>query len=242
MQLFISDIHLSPQQPELSTLFQAFLKQHSDPEFKIYILGDLFDIWLGDDFSTQFYQDDIEAIKTCAEQGSQLYLMHGNRDFLMGDELCKSTGLTLISDPYTIIINGTNIVLCHGDQLCTDDVSYQQFRATIQNENWINDFLAKTPQERLAIAEHFRNESKRLSQEKTADITDVNQQAVCDFMQQHETTSLIHGHTHRPQQHTFELNNKQATRWVLGDWHADHAKYLVLSDAQTMHLETFRSL
>ena len=241
MHLFISDLHLSPQKPELSQLFQAFLKQHSGPEFTIYILGDLFDMWLGDDFSQQYYPTDISAIKHSTDAGTKIYLMHGNRDFLMGDELCKTTGMTLIPDPYSIAINGTDIVLCHGDLLCTDDESYQQFRATIQNKTWINEFLAKTPHERLAIAEHFRQESARQSKEKTTVIMDVNQQAVYKFMQQHKTTCLIHGHTHRPQQHTFELDTKEATRWVLGDWHADHAKYLVLSDAQTMHLETFSS-
>ena len=239
-QVFISDLHLSPQKPELSQLFQAFLSQHSGPQFTIYILGDLFDIWLGDDFSSQFYQADIHAIKNCTDQGSQLLLMHGNRDFLVGDDFANSCGITLLKDPTLIELHGQATLLCHGDLLCTDDTGYQQFRSDIQNDAWISEFLAKSPQERLQIAEHFRKESSKLSKEKSDMIMDVNQQAVKDLMSQHGITQLIHGHTHRPNKHEFTVNNSRHIRWVLGDWHPSHAQYLCVTD-HDINLEYFKT-
>ena len=165
--------------------------------------------------------------------------MHGNRDFLVGDEFAQSCGITLTQDPTTITLNGKTTLLAHGDLLCTDDIGYQKFRADIQNKTWINEFLAKSPQERLQIAEHFRQESGRLSKEKSNEIMDVNQQAVCDFMSKHHASQLIHGHTHRPNIHEFMINGAPQTRWVLGDWHPDHAQYLSVSNNQ-ISLKTFK--
>jgi len=238
--VFIADLHLSPYKPELSRLFQDFIAKHSGPEFTLYILGDFFDIWLGDDYSMQFYQSDIAALQACRQHGSKIYLMHGNRDFLVGQAFAESTGITLLKDPTLIKLHDQTTLLTHGDQLCTDDIEYQAFRTQIQNETWINDFLSKPVDERLKIAEHFRTESKRLSQEKSDAIMDTNQHAIETLMAQHQATQLIHGHTHRPKQHSFDDNGQTITRWVVGDWHADHAQILVSSE-KTLTLTTFKS-
>ncbi len=214
--------------------------KHSSPECTIYILGDFFDIWLGDDYSMQFYLDDINALQACQDKGCKIFFMHGNRDFLVGQTFAHTTGITLLNDPTLISLRGQTTVLTHGDQLCSDDVDYQKFRAHIQNENWVNDFLAKSVEERLQIADHLRKESKRLSQEKSEVIMDTNQETIETFMQQHRATQLIHGHTHRPNQHSFILEGNSMTRWVVGDWHTDHAQVLIASE-EKIALSTFKS-
>lgn len=228
--IFISDLHLSPHKPELSKMFTTFLSQYSGSGYNVYILGDLFDIWIGDDYSMQFYQNEISALKNCHAEGTRLFFMHGNRDFLIRDEFVASTGGELLTDPTIIELQGVPTLLTHGDQLCTDDIGYQQMRSIIQNPNWINDFLAKPVEERLQLADNVRKQSREAGKLKSDEIMDTNQQAVESFMAEHGVTQLIHGHTHRPNKHEFQLNGSLATRWVLGDWHADHAQYLVVSD------------
>ncbi len=238
--IFIADLHLSPHKPELSRLFQKFIAKHSSPECTIYILGDLFDVWLGDDYSPQFYQSDLAALQACQKKGCQVFLMRGNRDFLLGQAFADRAGITLLNDPTLISLHGQVTLLTHGDQLCTDDVDYQKFRATIQSKDWASEFLAKPAAERLQIADHLRKESKRLSQEKNQVIMDANQKAIEGLMRQHHVTQLIHGHTHRPNKHNFTLGDTPVTRWVVGDWHADHAQVLIATK-EGIFLTTFKS-
>lgn len=238
--IFISDLHLAPHRPALTALFQAFLAQHSGPQFCIYILGDLFDLWLGDDYSSQFYQAEKEGLLAAQRQGTQLFFMPGNRDFLVGETFAASAGLCLLKDPTLITLQNEPIILCHGDQLCTDDVSYQAMRTAFQNAAWIKEFLSKPIEQRLQFAKQVREESYKQSQLKSAEIMDANPLTVERFMAEQGVLRMIHGHTHRPRVHQHHVAGRTAQRWVLGDWHDDHAQY-VFADDTTIELRTFQA-
>jgi UDP-2,3-diacylglucosamine hydrolase len=224
-QLFISDLHLSDQQPELAQALFALLKQKKSQIDELYILGDFFEIWLGDDALTpiatqvqSFFEEELNGI--------QIYLMHGNRDFLMGEAWAKSLGATLLPEGFEIEVAGQKAILCHGDHLCTDDVGYQAFKQQVRNPAFIDAFLAKTIEERTAIAKEMREGSQAAQSEKSMDIMDVNLSAVEDYAKSADTSLIIHGHTHRPQVHTKDAY----ARIVLGDWCKDHAYILEAND------------
>ncbi len=217
--LFIADIHLGKEQPQISEQFVHFLQNEAASARALYILGDLFEVWIGDDAVQPEHEPALTALKTLTTRNVPVYVMRGNRDFLMADGFEALTGCHLIDDPTTIDLYGKNTLLMHGDTLCTDDVKYQDFRATTRNPAWQTWFLGMTEQERLAFAQKVRQESQSQSQQKTAAIMDVSQRAVFEIMRDRNVTHLIHGHTHRPAIHSFEMGGQTAQRIVLGDWY-----------------------
>lgn len=223
--LFISDLHLSDERPEITALFLFFLQNDAAKADALYILGDLFEVWLGDDAVLPAYQPVMEGIRTLTKSGVPVYFMHGNRDFLIGKDFARQIGCRLLPDPTVIDLNGSRTLLMHGDTLCTDDVEYQRFRTQVRNPNTQHQFLALPLSERIAVANSYREESRERSRNKANEIMDVNQKTVIDAMRQHGVYRLIHGHTHRPAIHRFTLDHHTAQRIVLGDWYT-HASIL----------------
>lgn len=215
---FISDVHLSVKREDISKRFVSFLERQLDDAEQLYILGDLFDLWLGDDLSPEYYISQLNALRHVVEKGVSVSIMHGNRDFLAGKEFIAQLGCTFINDPLVIDLYGTTTVLTHGDMLCTDDVDYQAFRKEIRKPEAQSAFLSLSPQERIAAAHKYREESISQTAKKSSEIMDVNQDSVAQFMTEHRVKQLIHGHTHRPNKHEFILNENPAVRWVLSDW------------------------
>ncbi len=218
--LFISDLHLSEDQPHITRLFLNFVRTTAPKAETLYILGDLFEYWAGDDDrNTPFHQQIINAIREVGEQGTPVFIMHGNRDFLMDDNMMKDSHATLLTDPTLIDLYGTPTLLTHGDILCTGDVQYQQFRQQVRHPSWRNNFLAQPLEARKAQIEKLRKMSEDQKQSKAMDIMDVNQEAVSDMFRSHHYPRMIHGHTHRQKHHLHEVDGKTCERWVLGDWH-----------------------
>ena len=226
---FISDLHLSAEQPALIQLFTHYSQHKATEADALFILGDMFEVWLGDDMILPEYQVAIDAIKIITSQGIPVYVMYGNRDFLMREHFEVMTGAQLINDPTIIDLYGTPTLLMHGDTLCTDDIEYQEFRTMVRGDKWQDVFLAKTPDERLAIAREYREKSKSATQSKKNEIMDVNQQEVEQVMTNYQVTRLIHGHTHRPDTHHFKLKDKEVSRVVLADWN-ESGSYLTCDD------------
>lgn len=227
--LFIADLHLSKEQPETLRLFLSFLQGPAARADALYILGDLFEAWLGDDLVLPEYQSTVDALRQLTASGVTVYVMHGNRDFLLGEKFAATTGCTLLNDPTVIDLYGTPTLLMHGDLLCSDDLAYQQLRTQLRDEKWIAQFLTRTPQERIAIAQKLREQSKAETSYKAEAIMDVNAITVSDYMQQYGVTRLIHGHTHHPAVHEHGVGK---TRYVLGDWHGDHAMVLECNETK----------
>jgi UDP-2,3-diacylglucosamine hydrolase len=217
---FIADLHLRPEQPDMVALFVKFLQEQSlDPDLDaLYILGDLFEAWIGDDFVPPGIDAAVNAISQLTNSGIGTYFMHGNRDFLIGDAFAAQTGCQLLSEYHVMDLYGTPTLLMHGDLLCTDDMDYMNFRHMVRNPKWQQDFLAKTVPERIAIAQAARQESLQKTQQLTSEIMDVNQDTVTQTMLKWQVPQLIHGHTHRPAIHELTINGGPAKRIVLGDW------------------------
>ena len=210
----ISDLHLQEKRPELTKAFKKFLISHAANVDSLYILGDLFEAWIGDDFENDFILEVKSELKKYSSLGKKIYLMHGNRDFLLGEKFCEEIGGFLLDDPTTIKINNFEITLMHGDSLCTDDLDYQSFRTVVRDEKWQIDFLEKEISERIELAQNLREVSKIENKDKDHQIMDVNIMAVNEIFQRFKNNILIHGHTHRPKIH----EEKYGTRYVLGDW------------------------
>lgn len=221
MIYFISDLHLSPQTPGIFGCFKRFLSAlPATPETQLFILGDLFEAWVGDDdLSDPFNQSVAKALSAATTTGISVSVMHGNRDFLLGEDFAAFTGIHLLSDPYVLSTPEWQFVLSHGDALCTDDLAYQQFRQQVRSPQWRSAFLAKPLAERLEIARQLREASESGKQGKTAEIMDVNPVETEDFLRQHGYATFIHGHTHRPAQHDHIVDGIHVERWVLSDWH-----------------------
>ncbi len=217
--LFISDLHLSGDRPDITALFIAFLKEEARQAEALYILGDLFEAWLGDDMVLPEYAGAIASMKALSNSGVPVYAMHGNRDFLLGEEFAAMSGATLLDDPTVIDLYGQPTLLLHGDTLCTDDVRYQQFRAMVRDPAWQQEILSHSPAERLALARQYRELSQTETGNKAEDIMDVNQHAVEQLMRNKDIYRMIHGHTHRPAIHDFTIGSQAAQRIVLGDWY-----------------------
>ena len=211
---FISDIHLSEDTPHLTNAFKTFLNESRETCTHLFILGDLFEIWIGDDDDNSFNQDIKKALLDFTTDGPKTFLMHGNRDFLIGEAFANEVGISILSDPYTLDINGMKTVLSHGDFLCTDDTDYIEFRNKVRSKEWQKDFLSKTIDERNEIANSLRSDSKNATSEKALEITDVNLETVNKFIKEHNPDIFIHGHTHRPKIHQHNTTK----RIVLGDW------------------------
>jgi UDP-2,3-diacylglucosamine hydrolase len=217
--LFISDLHLDPQRPAITRLFLDFLEQRGRSAECLYILGDLFEVWIGDDEDSALASAVCAGLRDCAGSDTPVYVMHGNRDFLLGRDFAAASGCMLLADPSVIDLYGQVTLLMHGDQLCTDDTEYLAFRDMVREPQWQQAFLARPLAERRQIARQLRETSIEKTQGKPESIMDVNQQTVVDTMERHAVQRLIHGHTHRPAVHELTVNGKPAQRLVLGDWY-----------------------
>ncbi len=225
--LFISDLHLSAQRPALTGLFVDFLERRAARARQLYILGDLFDAWIGDDDDP--LPEVRVALQRLTRQGTRCALMHGNRDFLIGRRFARATGCALIRDPCRIRLGDEPILLMHGDLLCSDDLAYQRFRRRVRNPAVQRLFLWSPLQRRRRIAAAYRQRSGEAMAGKSAEIMDVNNGAVSTRMRRFGVRRLIHGHTHRPQDHAFALEGQPAIRQVLSDWQEDRGESLVYS-------------
>ncbi|HEX5391991.1 MAG TPA: UDP-2,3-diacylglucosamine diphosphatase [Rhodocyclaceae bacterium] len=228
--LFISDLHLHPSRPGATVLFQQFLSDVARDKRAddIYILGDLFDSWAGDDdLSDPFNAQMCTNLCRCAAGGVRLHFIPGNRDFLVGSAFAQATGMTILSEPIVKDIAGTPTLLLHGDLLCTDDAEYQQFRSTVRGEAWQQDFLGQPLAQRKAIIEGLRSRSEAEKQVKSMAIMDVNATAVADAFRAYKVARMIHGHTHRQAEHRLQIDGRDCIRWVLGDWHEDAGNALL---------------
>ena len=229
--LFISDLHLDPQRPQILALFTRFLDNLNTGETEaLYILGDLFEAWIGDDEDAPAYQAISERLRAVSERGIALQLRHGKRDVLLGPTVAARSGANLIEDPACIDLYATPTLLMHGDTLCIDDCEYQAFRRRVRDPDWQRQFLDLPLAERRRMAAGLRETSREQSAGKRPGIMDVNAQAVAQAMREAGVQSLIHGHTHRPGIHEFTLNGRSAQRIVLGDWY-DQGSVLEVSAA-----------
>lgn len=212
--LFISDCHLDPERPRIATALTRFLEQRAPPASRLYILGDLFEVWLGDDDPVVDQQPVIDALRRLASR-IPVFFMAGNRDFLLGQDFATRIGLHLLEEPQHLQLGDQRVLLIHGDTLCTDDHDYQQFRSMVRTSAWQAEFLAQPLAERQRIAARLRTDSSAAMAQKSPDIMDVNPQAVLDCFEQNEVDSIVHGHTHRPAVHQYTPGLQ---RLVLGDW------------------------
>lgn len=224
--LFISDLHIALDKPEITRRFIDFLKQRANRASALYILGDLFDAWIGDDDFTPPGQTLRAQLNALTASGTQVYLQTGNRDFLLGERFSRDTGVRLLGDYAVIDLFGEPTLLTHGDLLCTDDLPYQEFRKLSRTGEWQRSVLSKPLWLRLLAARWYRLRSFWHKRKKSAEIMDVNQETVMKVMQEHGCFRLIHGHTHRPALHQFELLGRTAKRFVLADWKKDAAEVL----------------
>lgn len=224
--LFISDLHLSFDKPQITRHFVHFLQTKAKQAKVVYILGDLFDAWVGDDDFTSPNAQIRRELKQLTDSDVQIYLQRGNRDFLIGERFAKETGVTLLDDYAVIELNGERTLLTHGDLLCSDDIAYQAFRVKSRSLEWQQNVLSKPLLLRLLVARWYRICSFWHKQKKSTDIMDVNQTTVETIMTQHDCTRLIHGHTHRPALHEFMLNGQKVQRFVLSDWNNDGGNVL----------------
>ncbi len=217
--VFASDLHLEPRRPGSIEQFTAFCERVAREADRLYVLGDLFEAWIGDDDDDAELKPILAAMRSVADRGVACFFMHGNRDFLVGEGFAEATGCRLMDEFETIEAHGRRILLTHGDLLCTDDERYMQLRATIRDPAWRAEFLAKPLAERRGIAEQLRDLSKTETADKAEQIMDVNQGAVEQVMREHGVAELLHGHTHRPAIHRFTLDGEPVQRVVLGDWY-----------------------
>lgn len=219
MITFISDLHLAPDLPGVTRLFQHFLHTQGAQSQALYILGDLFDHWVGDDQLEAPYPRSIASqLQELAQKGCHIGILHGNRDFLLGEAFCQAAGAQLLTDPYVLSVPTWQFVLTHGDGLCTDDQDYQHFRQQVRSPAWQHDFLARPLAERLALAQGLRQQSRNTKESKPDYLMDVNGGATDDFLRDHGYATLIHGHTHRPDRHDHLVDGIHCERWVLADW------------------------
>ena len=232
--LFISDLHLAGERPAANEQFFRFLRDEAARGDALYVLGDLFEYWAGDDELTDSKGDPLafevaSNLRTLSSRGVQILLMHGNRDFLIGPGFCAAAGARLLADPSVIQVENSPVVLLHGDTLCTEDHDYQAWRRTARSAEWQREFLAKPLTERRDVILGLREKSKAVIQAKPAEIMDVNTGAVRDAFRVHGVRRMIHGHTHRPARHELEIDGARCERWVLPDWYG-RGGYLALDD------------
>ncbi len=218
MILLISDLHLEQQRPDITRAFVHFLQTRARQAEALYILGDFFEVWVGDDAMGSFQHEIASALRELADSGTRLYLMHGNLDFMLGQGFCQLAGCTLLSDPCRVSFNGESVLLMHGDSLCTSDAAYMRMRRLLRNplSLWLLRHLPLA--KRHALARKLRKESQLQTRQKAASIIDVTPSEVPRLMAKYGVRTLIHGHTHRPASHTLEVNGQTAQRIVLGDW------------------------
>jgi UDP-2,3-diacylglucosamine hydrolase len=218
--LFISDLHLSSGRPQINRSFFGFLEREARSADALYILGDLFEYWAGDDdLSDSFNATVVAALAGLVGSGVPSYLMHGNRDFVIGDAFAHASGVTLLPDPKLLNLYGQRVLLMHGDTLCTLDQEYQAFRREARSETWIRNLLRQPLAERKAAIEALRRKSEQEKRGKPAEIMDVAPAEVEAALRRHGYPRLIHGHTHRPARHVHTVDGHVCERWVLADWY-----------------------
>jgi len=247
MILLIADLHLSPDLPKITCAFKVFLQTQAVKADKLFILGDFFNYWLGDDAISEFEQDIAQSLANVAQNGTKVYLMHGNRDFLIGEQFCKLAKCELIFEPYLLQVQPQqpqqpqkkiqNILLMHGDVLCTKDVGYLRMRKILRNK-LVLTLLKHTPLKlRQKLAQTLRGQSKKRTRYKNSNITDVTSDAVIAIMNKFNVKTLIHGHTHRANIHNLIIDKKNAQRIVLGDWRPN--TYYALITQNNIELKFF---
>ncbi|GGE44510.1 UDP-2,3-diacylglucosamine hydrolase [Halopseudomonas oceani] len=235
--LFISDLHLEAQRPDITRAFLRLLETRAPQFDALYILGDFFEVWLGDDTIDELGREVAAALARLTKHGTKVYLMHGNRDFLLGRRFCRAARCTLLRDPTTVELNGERVLLMHGDSLCTDDLGYMRMRRWLRNPA-SRFILRNLPQStRHKLGRKLRDESQARTRMKSAEITDVNLGAVAHTMRAKGVHTLIHGHTHRPAIHDLMIDGQPAQRIVLGDW--DKAGWALEVDENGKRLESF---
>jgi UDP-2,3-diacylglucosamine hydrolase len=218
--LFVSDLHLTEERPEANERFISFVEGKAREAEALYILGDFFEYWVGDDDLGDPFNAVIGGLlSNLTRTGVRLFFMHGNRDFLIGERFCAATGARLLPDPSVHEIEGVKTLVVHGDTLCTDDLEYQAWRRRARDPAFQAEFVAKPLAARRQAVLEMREKSRLVVQGKTADIMDVNDDAVREAMRSHGVRRLIHGHTHRPGRHTLEVDGERGERWVLPDWY-----------------------
>jgi UDP-2,3-diacylglucosamine hydrolase len=229
--LFISDLHLAPDTLTANEALLNFLEQTAPSADAVYVLGDLFEYWIGDDgLEHPFARSIAGAFRKLSDGGVPVFFMHGNRDFLIGNRFARESGMQLLSDPTLINLYGPRTLLMHGDTLCSDDVEYQKFRAMVRNPAWQQAFLAKPLAERVRMAQDVRGKSEQAKQVKDRVIMDVAPATVEEVLRRHAYPRLIHGHTHRPARHEHLVDGRLCERWVLADWY-EQGSYLLCDAA-----------
>lgn len=228
--LFIADLHLQTEEPAITAGFLRFLAATAQEADALYILGDLFEAWIGDDDPNPLHRQIAAALKALTDSGVPVYFLHGNRDFLLGQRFARESGMTLLPEEKVLELYGKRLLILHGDTLCTDDAGYQAFRAKV-HQPWLQKlFLALPLFIRMRIAAKMRADSTSANRNKSQAIMDVNPQAVVNVMEKHQVQHLIHGHTHRPDIHTLTANGAAAHRYVLGAWHQEGSMVKVTAD------------
>jgi UDP-2,3-diacylglucosamine hydrolase len=220
--LFVSDVHLQPALPRTTLAFLDFLRLRASKAQQLYLLGDLFEYWAGDDdIATPYHRQIAGALREVSDAGVAVFWIAGNRDFLIGEEFAKATGMTPLPDPVVVEIAGQRITLVHGDAQCTDDQEYMAFREKVRNPEWQQEFLAIPLAQRKAIIDGMRTGSREAQRSKAYDIMDVNPEAITSLFETTGTQIMIHGHTHRPGKHDDQVNGENRVRHVLPDWDCD---------------------
>lgn len=228
--LFIADLHLCTEEPAITAGFLRFLAGEARQADALYILGDLFESWIGDDDPNPLHREMAAAIKALVDSGVPCFFIHGNRDFLIGKRFARESGMTLLPQERVLELYGRRVLIMHGDTLCTDDAGYQAFRAKV-HQPWLQTlFLALPLFIRKRVAARMRAGSKAANSSKSLAIMDVNKHAVVAEMEKYRVQWLIHGHTHRPDVHALNANGKPAFRVVLGAWHREGSMVKVTPD------------
>ena len=237
---FISDLHLERIESPITNIFTAFLDDLNQND-SLYILGDLFESWIGDDNVSELSQYISDRLLMLSERDISVAIMHGNRDFLIGEDFCKASSIELINDPRIIEIDTKKVMLTHGDELCTDDSEYQAFRSVVRNPLWQKDFLNFPISKREKIAGEAKDASKDSKENKAMEIMDVNTDAVLKAFNDQNIEIMIHGHTHRPNIHKVSNEGKNLTRYVLGDWSKNSAIILKWNEAEVELMDLAQS-
>ena len=233
---FISDLHLQESRPDITKAFLGFLENTAYKAERLYILGDLFEAWIGDDDQNNLISE-IQAALLKINKTTKIFFLHGNRDSLIGTEFASSSGLEILNDPTIEEMFGNRVLLMHGDLLCIEDHDYQAFRKTSRDAKWQDEFLNKSIEERREIAHKLRTISKEATGIKKEEIMDVSATEVIRTMEESAVNLLIHGHTHRPKSHKITVNDKPAERIVLGDW--DAYGWYIWMDSSSCELKNF---
>ena len=236
---FIADLHLAENRPDMTACFLSFLEHDAIKSERLYILGDLFEVWFGDDYDTKLNRDVATYLKKLAKSGTEVFYIHGNRDFILGKKYAEMSGMTLLPEKHVIDLYGEKTLIMHGDTLCTKDVDYQKFRKKSRSWWWLG-FMTSLPffiRKRIAI--NYREKSKNAQQYKSLDIMDVTLSEVVNDLETYQCQLIIHGHTHRPKMHDLTANMKPAKRIVLGDWYEQGAWLKVNQESKDLLNATF---